>query len=243
MTCQELQELYELYALGALDGEENSEIDAHVARGCDNCMKGIANAMALNAAVMSFSPSENPPRELKHRVLAGVGFERPGWFWTGAFAAALTLIVALWLGVQERERTNQLADARHSLMEVTADRDRLTQYLQFLSDPQTKPVSFGRGRRTLPQGYVFLHPQLGVLLIASNLTAAGPGRAYEMWVIPKGGSPRPAGVFQASAARALHVLEGPLDLAMIDSVAVTLEAEAGSAAPTSPPIITAALGS
>jgi anti-sigma-K factor RskA len=242
MTCQELQDAYELYALGVLEGEEKAEIDAHLARGCETCRLGLADARAMNAALLSFVPEERPSARLKRRVMEGVGVRHSGWGWTGALAATLMLILALWLAVEERERTTQLADARRTLMQVSGERDRLTQALQFLSDPQTVPASFGKGPAAPPRGYVFLHPQLGVLLIASNLPAAGQGKAYEMWVIPKGGAPRPAGLFQSDGARAVHILNGPIDVAALGVVAVTVEPAAGSPAPTSQPIIAAPVG-
>ena len=243
MTCQELQEMFELYALGVLEGDERSEIDAHLARGCENCQAELAGALSINAGVLSFVPDEKPPRRLRQRLLAAIGYHDPGWGWVWALSTAMALVVAVWLGVQERERTQELAESRQTLFRVSGERDRLTLAMQFLSDPQTRPASFGRGQTAPPRGYVFLHPQLGVLLVASNLPAAGQGKTYEMWVIPKGGAPRPAGLFQSDGARAFHILDGPLDLAMIGTVAVTVEPAAGSTTPTMPIIIAATVGS
>src|SRR6266851_2718140 len=154
MTCQELQDAYELYALGVLDGEEKAQIDAHLTRGCETCRQGLADARAMNAALLSFVPEEYPSAQLKRRVMEGIGVRHPGWWgWMGALAAALMLIVVLWLAMQERERTTQLAQARRTLMQVNAERDRLTQAIQFLSDPQTVPASFGKGPAAPPRGY------------------------------------------------------------------------------------------
>jgi anti-sigma-K factor RskA len=239
MTCHELQELFELYALGVLEPSEKEEIDTHLARGCENCQGTLADALALNAAVLSFVPEVSAPRRLKRRLLSSLGVHYPSWGWVWALSAGCLLLIASWLGVQERQRTAQLADARQALLEVNGERDRLTQALQFLSDPQTLPASFGRGQTAPPRGYVFLHPQMGVLLIASNLPAAGPGKTYEMWVIPKGGTPRPAGLFQSDGRRALYILNGPVDVSMIGTVAVTLEPAAGSDTPTMPILIAA----
>jgi anti-sigma-K factor RskA len=87
---------------------------------------------------------------------------------------------------------------------------------------------------------VFVHPRLGVLLIASNLPPAASGRIYEMWLIPKGGAPRPAGLFQSEpAGTALHILSGPVDTSTLSVIAVTLEPDTGSPAPTTTPIIVA----
>ena len=243
MTCQELQEMFELYALGVLEPPDKSEIDAHLARGCENCHDALADALALNAGVLSFVPAIKPPRRLKRRLLLSVGVHYPGWGWVWAVGAVCLLLVAAWLGIEERTRSAELADARRTLIEVNGERDRLTQALQFLSDPQTVPASFGRGQTAPPRGYVFVHPQMGVLLIASHLPAAGQGKTYEMWVIPKGGAPRPAGLFQSDGTRALYILNGPVDVSVIGTVAVTVEPAAGSATPTMPIVIAAPIGS
>ena len=71
----------------------------------------------------------------------------------------------------------------------------------------------------------------------------GAGKTYEMWVIPKAGPPRPAGLFQSDGMRALHILSGPVDVAAIGTVAVTIEPAAGSATPTMPIVIAAPIGS
>ena len=243
MTCQELQEMFELYALGALEADEKVEIQTHLARGCEDCHQALASALALNAGVFTLAPSLKPPGRLKRRLLTSVGVHYPGWGWVWALGAVCLVLVTGWLGIEERSRTFELADARRALLESKGERDRLTQALQFLSDPQTRPASFGRGQTAPPRGYVFLHPQMGVLLIASNLPAAGAGKTYEMWVIPKGGTPQPAGLFQSDGSRGLHILSGPVDVSAIGTIAVTIEPAAGSATPTMPIIIAAPVGS
>ena len=78
-----------------------------------------------------------------------------------------------------------------------------------------------------------MNPTSGVLLIATNLPPAPAGKAYEMWIIPKGAKPVPAGMFQSQAdGTAMHVQRGPVDVNGV-TIAVTLEDEAGAAQPTS----------
>lgn len=239
-TCQDFRDEFELYALGVLEPEEKAEIDAHLRTGCASCEAALKDALAFNAIMMSMAVDVVPPARLKRRVLAGVGVQRMSWSWLAAMAAACMLVVALWLSVQERSRAAELAQARHTLIQVSSQRDRLMQALSFLDDPATLPVSFGKGQPVPPRGNVFVHSKLGVLLIASNLPPAQSGKTYEMWVIPKGGAPRPAGLFQSqSDGTAMHILSGPLELGTLGAVAVTLEPEAGSTAPTSTPIIVA----
>jgi anti-sigma-K factor RskA len=62
-----------------------------------------------------------------------------------------------------------------------------------------------------------------------------------MWTIPKEGAPRPAGVFQSDMqATAMHIFSGPVDPTLA-VVAVTIEPESGSAAPTMPLVLSAGL--
>ena len=238
-VCQDFHDEFELYALGVLDTAEKADLEAHLRTGCTTCEASLRNALAMNAIVMSMAPDVVPPSRLKRRVLASVGVQPMSWSWLSALAAACMLLIALWLSVQERSRASELAQARHTLLQVSSQRDRLLQALTFLDDPTTLPVSFGKGQPLPPRGNVFVHSKLGVLLIASNLPALQPGKTYEMWVIPKGGAPRPAGLFQSEGGTAMHILSGPVDLASLGAVAVTLEPESGSAAPTTTPIIVA----
>jgi len=237
--CQDFQDNFEFYALGLLDPAEQIAIDDHLRTGCDTCGDALKDALAVNAIMMSLAPDVVPPARLKRRVMASVGVQPMSWSWLAALAASCMLIVALWLSVQERSRSAELAQARHTLIEVSSQRDRLLQALSFLDDPATVPVSFGKGQPIPPHGNVFVHSKLGVLLIAANLPAAQAGKIYEMWVIPKGGAPRPAGLFQSQGGTAMHILSGPLDVGTVGAIAVTLEPEAGSSAPTSTPIIVA----
>jgi len=239
MSCQELQDMFELYSLALLEGEERSEVDAHLARGCETCQNRLKDALAVNALMMASVPEAVPPSRLRRRVLAGFGIERAGWGWLGALAAALMLVVALWLSVQERRRASELAEARREAIQAHAERDRLFQAFQILNQPETKQVNFGQGQPKPPRGNIFVHSKLGVLLIASNLPVLPAGRTYEMWVIPTATSaPRPAGLFQSDTqGSAMNILPGPLD--SLYAVAVSVEPEAGSQSPSTTPIIIA----
>ena len=188
MTCEDLRDSYELYSLGLLDGEEKREVEAHLGRNCAVCQKYFKDALAVNALMLSQAHEVVPPSRLRRRVMASVGMERAGWVWVAALAAACLLIVALWLSLEKRTADRDLADARRTLQQTVAERDRLEQAFTFLNQPETRQVNFGQGQPTPPRGNFFLNPRMGVLLIASNLPALPAGKTYEMWVIPKGGT-------------------------------------------------------
>jgi len=238
MTCDDLRDSYELYSLGLLEGEEKREVEAHLARNCVVCQKHLKDAVGVNALMLSQAQEVVPPSRLRRRVLASVGAERAGWEWVAALVAACSLIVALWLSLEKRTTDRDLADARQTLQQAVTERDRLDQAFTFLNQPETRQVNFGQGQPAPPRGNFFLNPRMGVLLIASNLPALPAGKAYEMWVIPKGGMPRPAGVFQSGPqGTAMHILPGAVDPNV--TLAVTVEPDSGSPSPTSDILFTA----
>ena len=241
MTCEELRPNFELYALGIAEPQERDEIEAHLGRDCRICAAAFRDALATNAMLLSLTPAVKPPARLRRRVMASVGVERATyWAWLPGLAAAAMLAIALWLGSEERARTVELAQARRDILRVGAERDRLAQAVSFLNEADTRQVNFGRGKPAPPRGNVLLNPRLGILLIASNLPTLPAGKTYQMWVIPKGGSPRPAGLFQAGPnATGFHLVPGSFDATNLGAIAVSVEPESGSGAPTTTPIIVA----
>ncbi len=114
--------------------------------------------------------------------------------------------------------------------------------LRPLESLETCEVRFGEGPPTPPHGRVFGNPSGGVLLVASNLPAAPAGKTYEMWFFPRQGNPAPAGLFAFGAdGTAVHLYRTPVALASTGAIAATLEPAAGVDAPTSQPVIVAAL--
>ena len=120
MKCEELSGLFELYALDALERGSAEEIDRHLAQRCEACMANLARAASLNAILLAMVPDAKPPRTLRYRLLASIGFERARWGWVGALATALMLLLALWLGYEERQRGYELTDTRMELMRVSS---------------------------------------------------------------------------------------------------------------------------
>lgn len=223
MSHEEMKEMYELYALGVLEAEERREIDQHLATGCDACRAGVRRASVMNAIVLSFAPEVAAPRRLQKRLLAVAGVESRNWGWLAWAAASACLLVGMsWFSLESHRRNDELA-AAHRVLDI-------------VNSPETRAVSFGAG----PRGNVFVNPSRGVLLIANNLPRLEAGTTFEMWVIPKGGAPRPAGLFRpADDGTAIHVLPGAVNLDTTGAIAVTVEPAAGSSAPTTQPIIVA----
>jgi anti-sigma-K factor RskA len=226
MTHDGMDGLYELYALGVLEAGERAEIDSHLAAGCEVCRKYLGRARLTNAAILSLAPEAAPPRRVAQRLhaMTGAGRRAPGWLpWAAAFAALLAALS--WIGLELNRRSSELAEARR-ILEITGS-------------PETRAVAFNAG----PRGNVYLNPRRGVYLVTANLPRLDPGRVLQMWVIPKDGAPRPAGLFRPNRSGvAVNFLPGPINLALTGAIAVSVEPESGSDAPTTQPIIVAPVG-
>jgi len=237
MNCEDLKDLYELHVLGLADPEEHEEIAAHLDRGCEICRRGVKQALAMNSLLLGSVGDARPPRRLKRRILASIGAAPRSFAWAGVLAAACMLAIAVWLGAQERQRAAELAQTRRALIEAASERDHLAECLHLLDQPDTLRVGFGRGPAMPPRGNVFVNGRAGVLLVASNLPALSRGWMYEMWLIPKTGAPHAAGMFGPGASGVgVHMMGGPVDVSSLERIAVTMEPESGSMAPTSKPI-------
>ena len=230
MTCEQLKDEYELHALGLSEDAERTEIENHLLQGCTNCRASIQKARLTNVMIMQLAPDVEVPRGLRKRVLSSVGAKSTDWVWRAIWSTAMAALVVavVWLGIENRQKTAYTAEA--------------TQTLAILNEPETRQIVFGNSAPAPPQGRVLVNAKHGVLLLANNLPQAPAGKTYQLWVIPKGGAPKPSGLFQSDArGSAMYVSTAPVDLSNLGAVAVTLEPERGSAAPTSTPVIVAAL--
>jgi hypothetical protein len=241
MNHEELRDQYELYALGAAGEPERTEIREHLSRGCEVCMTEMKRARELTALLGGAAAPMAPSPKLRRRILASAGYEqrRFGWAPFLGLATALSLFAAFYFSTRERQFAIQTQLLRDQLRRQTIELTQLNEAFAILSGPSTVEVSFGQG----PKGKVYIERSRGLLLIASNLPPAPAGKVYEMWTIPKGpgAKPSPAGLFQSDASgAAIHLQRGPVD-PNLGVVAVTLENEGGAQAPTSTPIIVAAL--
>jgi hypothetical protein len=119
---------------------------------------------------------------------------------------------------------------------------RLTSALQILQASGVKQVNFGP-RPATPHGSLFVHNELGIVLIAGGLPTPPSGFRYESWIVPKSGAPKPIEPFQADAnGGAISLIPGPLDLSSIKAIAVSVEPDNVPAVTPTKVIFAAPLG-
>jgi anti-sigma-K factor RskA len=95
-----------------------------------------------------------------------------------------------------------------------------------------------------PQGKAIYLRSTGTLVfLASNMPELPPQKTYELWLIPTSGAPIPAGLFRPDTHGSAALIKPPLPTGVeAKTFAITVEPGAGSAAPTSTPIMVGTLG-
>ena len=241
MTHAEMEFLYELYVLGALEPEQAVEIDAHLKDGCQECTAGVAEATRVAAALAGLAELAEPPAELRERVLASVRrrtqvtpMKKPNRFsWLAPALAAACVLLAIaagWSG-------SQLSQVKEELAAVQGERNQLRSALEILSRSDTRAVQFGRAQ-SVPHGRVLANRGGGLVFVGSQLPRLAANRTYQLWLIPNTGTPRSAGVFRPNAAGdSVQVSQLAANPAENKAVAVSIEPDGGSPAPTTTPII------
>ena len=244
MTHTEMDELYELYVLNLLEPELAAEIDRHLAEGCDYCPSHVKDAFALTAALAGVAPLEQPPAALRDRVLASIPETRskivampppvaperksPGALYALSAACAALLLGCIWLGYQNGQMRTDLTVANRN-------RTALEATLKNLARTGTQSVAFGKA--DAPHGRVFVNRGTGVVFVGSDLPKIASGRTFQLWLIPASGGPQSAGTFQ-SDSQGSSVQVSPVTVEPgTKAVAVSVEPQSGSAAPTTTPII------
>ncbi len=222
MTRDEIYELAAGYALGTLDLEDRERFEVLLNAGdaeATTALREFQSTMTDLAAEGFVAPSPEVKATLMARIDAVVRTletkrpERARWpVWsmvlTGAMAAGIAAI-AVGLAVSTAY-DRRLAQLQQEAAAIKEELNRQQAIMTLLQDPATRFVSLGA-----------LEP------------ATPAGKAYELWAIPPGGSPIPAGVFTVDAKGAASLRVSPVAAGSdVETFAVTLEPDSGVPAPT-----------
>ncbi len=259
MTHAEMDGLYELYALGALEPDLAAEIEEHLSQQCPECLARVSEAAQFSAALAGIAEVKKAPAKLRGRVLESIAPAKSSRNWMfavgGLSAACIALLAfALWSGTrmhrmgaqlvvvsEDRDRLQSTLEAmnrseRNQLADVRSERDQLRSALGVMRSPETRSVRFGT--ENVPHGWVFANRTGGLVFVGSKLPRIGSDRILELWLMPKSGAPRPAGLFRPNAAGDfIDISPLAVDPSRNKAVAVSIEPREGSSAPTTTPIL------
>jgi len=161
-------------------------------------------------------------------------------------AAAAAVIVAIYLGQRARSEREARATAEQALASARLTLDstgsalaRRDSLIHLLVSPDVQAVTVS-GSGPAPSAKYFLDRRAGrVIIAASALPPAAPGRTYQLWGIETGKPPVSLGTFNTdSSGRALASVAVPAGL-RIGVTAVTDEPSGGSPQPTTTPFLAA----
>jgi anti-sigma-K factor RskA len=201
-----IHELSAAYALDALSADERQEFEEHLAH-CAECQETVAAFHDTAASLAHGVEAQQPPPELRSRILVAARGERenvvalrPRWALraTGA-VAAVAAILAIVFGIWAASLHNELGG---------------------------RPQAFAL---TGAEGQLVVTPDRDAALIVDGLAPAPAGKTYEAWVI-QGDTPQAAGIFSGGGTQTAFALTRTVPEGA--AVAVTIEPEGGVDAPT-----------
>jgi len=155
-------------------------------------------------------------------------------------AAAVTA-VCISLGVEDKKLGDTVNSESSLLTTLSAKAARAQQIAEVLNAPKAQRVTLTLTQHAAdPSGHAIYLPDRGALLFqAENLKPLGPGKTYELWVIPADGkAPVPAGVFKPDARGYASVVLPQLPPGIAaKAFGVTIENDPGALTPTMPIVL------
>jgi anti-sigma-K factor RskA len=227
----DLHQLAAPYALGALADDELATFEQHLGT-CAECQDEV-RGFALARDELGRSSASPAPPDLRARVLA-----------EAAATPQVPPLVSARRSVQQRSRWQTmgrglLAAAAAGLVavggfayaQVRSDRSDAEALVAVLTAPDAVTMSLAGSDGERLQ-MVWSEQRGEAALVGSGLDDPGRGNDFELWFLSEG-EPRPALVFEptdGSVRERFDVTDA------FDGLAVTIEPDGGSEAPTSPPI-------
>jgi anti-sigma-K factor RskA len=246
----EMMESVALYALGVLPREEAALIAAFIA----NDLEARREYLDLRAAADAIAHSADEPVDsatssrMKERLMARVRAAAsgqtaarsrvqaayPAWIWGAGLATAAAVVFSVVTVAQDvnlrgnlaaAQRRIQVLAAQNSQIERVAAQDRRT--LTDLLAPDAKRYEVAAGTVVVRRDRIYF--------AFSKLPPPPKGHVYQAWTAPKGSTTVAPSVTFSPNADGVAVVALPVDATRVGAVAVSVEPEGGSKAPTTTP--------
>lgn len=243
MTHPDIHSLTGAYATDALDEDERRTFEAHLA-GCEACRSEV-ESLHETTAMLGSAVADPPPAHLRDAVLAEIAETRQ----EGPAAEPAPRPAPTPAEDRSRRRwmdrlllpaAAAMAVVLAGMSVVVGNLNRQVDELSVASDVAdvVAAADLQTWETPLPEGgtaRVMYSPSRGEgVFLADGMDPVDEGRIYELWAID-GDGPSPAGLFDVDDGRAVHAFSG--DMAGVEAMAVTVEPDSGSSAPTSDPVV------
>ena len=250
----------EAYALGALDVPERDAFEAHLATGCAQCAKSVAEARWLVSQLAYTAPAASPSDMLKGHLMQTVRSEAkssshavpsprvPYWLAAGIAALLLITFYTSWQAHQAREEMRASNERMLARMEeersavqqkITAMEERMAVMRRenaILSDPAATKITLMPQKIQAPQLVAMWQHENGIVVTGQKVPMPTAHHVLQLWLIPKdpGAKPMPSMALRPDEnGRLVMVVAHPPDPSGIKALAITEEPEGGSPQPTS----------
>jgi len=240
-----------LYALGTLEGNEQVELEEHL-KDCAECRNELEQLRG-DAALLALSASgPAPPQRARGRLMNAVtrepriSLEQPStrhiswWSLMGWVTAAAGVVIAAILWRTDARLSSRMATLQKEFNEQQTELQRAQEVTATLTATDALTVTIvPPGAAPQPQARaIYVPSRSSLIFLANNLPALPVRRAYELWLIPRSGSPISAGVFKPDVHGNVTVVNSRLPTGLeTKTFAITVEPESGSRLPTSTPIM------
>lgn len=245
---QPYEEDLALYALGALQGGDRVALEKHL-DSCAECRRELEQLRGDMALLAWSAAGAKPPARSRERLMKSVSREprtvraakhRSWWVLAPWFAALILTGVAVLLGMRNNDFEKRLTRIQQDFAAKEAQVEEAREIVATLTANDAQRVTLVAAKTPpQPQGKaIYVRERGRLIFIASDFPQLPPQRAYELWLIPKAGSPMPAGVFKPDAHGSATIVHPRLPAGTeAKAFAITVEPDSGSPAPTSTPIM------
>jgi anti-sigma-K factor RskA len=241
-----------LYALGTLPAAEAQRVRNHIAT-CAECQAEYA-ALAPAAALVGVSAesqgdvANSPSTLLKPRIMREIrksaapakttDLRAPSRVpaWPAYLVAAACFAIAIITSLYNVTLTTQLRDVQNKLAASTTRSSQLASNLADERSAISEIMSTESKHYTGTDGEVVT--QGSKLYVAMHDLPAPPkGKVYQAWTLAKGAKDMAPSVTFVPDSRGVAIVSLPVDARLTNAVAVSVEPEGGSKAPTTKPVL------
>jgi anti-sigma-K factor RskA len=235
------------YALGALGARDAERVREHM-KTCAACRTEYEALAPAALSIAQSAPDAQPSAMLKNRIMRTVRGDakataRSGGrplVWPAYLVAAACFVIAIVSSIANLSLMEQLKSEQTQMAQAEQSHTSLSRNLADEKTMVADLMDENAERFTVADGQVVrVHARLYITL--HDLARPPRGKVYQAWTQPKGSKVMEPSVTFVPNAHGVAVIALPVDGRETQAVAVSIEPEGGSKAPTSTPILVQSL--